>query len=280
MGDVNWVVDNLNNALSTWNDKLAEIWQILSTSPENFRGGGIWDVIVNINGALKAIGFALLVLFFVIGVIKTCGSLTEIKRPEHALRLFIRFILAKTLVTYGLDIMMALFKIVQGMISTIMTSSGVNVAEGMSLPAEIVTKIHETGFWESIPLWAVTLLGSLFVWVLALVMILTVYGRFFKLYLLTALAPVPLAAFAGSPTQSIGTAFLKSYAAVCLEGAVIVLACVIFSVFAASPPAIADPNLAPVTIVWNYVGELIFDMLVLVGTIKMSDRVIREAMGL
>ena len=109
---------------------------------------------------------------------------------------------------------------------------------------------------------------------------LTVYSRFFKLYIATAIAPVPLASFAGQPSSSIGVAFLKSYAAICLEGCVIVLACVIFSAFASSPPAIADDTLAAATIVWNYVGELIFNMLVLVGTIKTSDRLIRELMGL
>lgn len=67
----NWVVQNLNSALSTWNEKLAEIWSLLTTSPEDFRGGGIWSVILNINSALKAIGYGLLVLFFVMGVIKT-----------------------------------------------------------------------------------------------------------------------------------------------------------------------------------------------------------------
>jgi len=280
MGSGNWIVDNLRSALDTWNAKLAEIWQLLTMSPENFKGGGIWDVIVDINGALKAIGYALLVLFFVVGVVKTCGSFTEIKKPEHALKLFIRFILAKTAVSYGLDLMMSLFRIAQGAISTIMSSSGISATQATTLPPEIITKINEVSFWDSVPLWLVTLLGGLFIWVLSLIMILTVYSRFFKLYMATAIAPIPLAAFAGEPSSNIGKSFLKSYAAICLEGAVIVLACVIFSVFASSPPAIGDTSLSAVTIVWDYIGEVLFNMLVLVGAVKMSDRIIRELMGL
>ena len=149
----------------------------------------------------------------------------------------------------------------------------------MVLPDEIVNAVENCGFFESIPLWAVTLIGGLFITVLSFIMILTVYGRFFKLYLYTAIAPIPLSTFAGEPTQNIGKSFLKSYAAVCLEGAIIVLACVIFSLFAASPPAI-NPNTAAVTMVWSYVGELIFNMLILVGCIKMADRVVHEMMGL
>jgi hypothetical protein len=73
----------------------------------------------------------------------------------------------------------------------------------------------------------------------------------------------------------VGRSFIKSYCAVCLEGAVIVLACVIFSVFASSPPAV-DTTAAAVTMVWSYIAELLFNMLVLVGAVKMADRVVRE----
>ena len=276
---MNWIVENLQNALDTWNGKLSEIWQLLTQSPEAFKGGGIWNVIVDIHGAVRAIGLALLVLFFVVGVVKTCGSFAEVKKPEHAVKLFIRFVLAKAAITYGLELMMALFSIVQGIISTIMNAAGFGAVSEMVLPDSIVTAIENVDFFNSIPLWAVTLLGGLFITVLSFIMIMSVYGRFFKLYLYTAIAPVPLAAFAGEPSQSVGKAFIKSYAAVCLEGAIIVLACIIFSVFAASPPAV-DSNAAAVTQVWSYVAELIFNMLVLVGTVKMADRVVREMMGL
>lgn len=275
----NWVVQNLENALNTWNEKLAEIWQLITQSPQQFKGGTIWSVIVNIHGAVQAIGLALLVLFFVVGVVKTCGSFAELKKPEHALKLFIRFALAKGVVTYGLQLMMALFEIVQGLVSTIMNAAGFGSAQQTVLPQEIIDAIESCGFFESIPLWAVTLIGGLFITVLSFIMIMTVYGRFFKLFLYTAIAPVPLSAFAGEPSQNVGKSFIKSYAAVCLEGAIIVLACIIFSLFAASPPAV-DPNAAAVTQVWSYVGELVFNMLILVGSVKMDDRIVREMMGL
>lgn len=275
----NWVVQNLQNALETWNEKLAEIWQILIQSPEEFKGGAIWDVIVNIHGALQAIGYALLVLFFVVGVVKTCGSFAEVKKPEHAVRMFIRFALSKGSITYGMELMVALFNIVQGIIGTIMDSGGFGEAEETVLPAEIVEAVEDCGFLESIPLWAVTLIGSLFITILSFIMIMSVYGRFFRLYLYAAIAPIPLSTFAGEPSQNVGKSFIKSYAAVCLEGAIIVLACIIFSVFAASPPVVEE-GASAVTMVWSYVGELIFNMLVLVGAVKMSDRVVREMMGL
>lgn len=275
----NWVVRTLEDALNTWNDKMGEVVGLLTTSPADFRGGGIWDVILTIHGAVQGIALALLVLFFLVGMVKTCGSFAELKKPEHVLKLFVRFILAKAAITYGLELMLAFVDVVQGLMATIMSAAGFSATEGAALPEEMVTAIESAGFLESIPLWAVTLLGGLFITVLSFIVILTVYGRFFKLYMYTAIAPIPLSTFAGEPSQSVGKSFVRSYAAVCLEGAIIMLACIIFSLFASAPPAV-DATAPVVTQVWGYIGELIFNLLVLVGMVKMSDRIVREMMGL
>mgnify|MGYP000011547187 FL=1 len=275
----NWTLDNLYSALQFWNTKLAEIWMLITQSPQSFKGGGIWKVVTGINGSLKAIGYALLVLFFLVGVVKTCGSFAEIKRPEHALKLFVRFAIVKGVITYGLDLMTALFKIVQGIVTTIIGSGGLNAAQAVTLPDGMITAVEGLTFLESIPAWAVSLIMCLVVFVLTLVMVMSVYGRFFRLYLYTAIAPVPLSTFAGEPSSHIGKSFLKSYAAVCLEGAIIVLACIIFSVFSAADPVVTE-GASAVTTVWAYMGELIFNLLVLTGAVKMSERVVREMFGL
>ena len=273
------IIDNLTSALNTWNEKLAEIWMLLTQSLETFKGGDIWNIIVKIHGALQAIGLSLLVLFFLWGLIRTCTNWQDIKRPEHAFKLFLRFIIARGLVMYGMELMTGIFEIVQGVISTITKTVGLGTAESTVIPQEIIDAVNNTGFLESIPLWAVTLLGSIFITILSFIMILTVYGRFFKIYMYTAISPIPLAAAAGESTQNTAFTFIKSYAGVCLEGAIILLSCVIFSAFASSAPAI-DTSASAVSMIWSYIGELIFNMLVLVGTIKMSDRIVKEMMGL
>ncbi len=273
------IIDNLTSALNTWNSKLAEIWLLLTESPETFKGGNIWTIIVKIHNGLQGIGLALLVLFFLWGMIKTCTSWQDIKRPEQAFKLFLRFIIARTLVLYGMELMTKIFQIVQGIISSITKTVGLGTSTETVIPQEIVDAVSNTGFLESIPLWAVTLLGSIFITVLSFIMILTVYGRFFKLYMYTAISPIPLASSASESTQHTALTFIKSYAAVCLEGAIIVLACIIFSAFATSAPVV-DSTTSSVSMVWSYVGETIFNMLVLVGTIKMSDRIVKEMMGL
>lgn len=275
-----WTVGILENALSDWNEKLAEIWTLLTQTPETFKGGDIWNVIVGIHNAMVGIGYGLLVLFFAIGIFQSAASFRDFQRPEYVLRHLIRFILAKVAVGNCMELMTAIFSICGGIVAMVMGSVGGSVTIAATLPAEIVTAIDGLKLLESIPLWLVSLLSSLFITVMSYILLLTIYGRFFRLYLYTALAPIPLASFAGEGTAASGKAFLKSYIGVCMEGAVIVLACLIYSAFLSSSTPAVDASLSAVTMVWQYVGQLIFNMLILTGLIRGSDRVIKEMLGL
>lgn len=276
----NWIVDNLNNALATWNGKLTEIWSLVSQSPETFKGGTIWGTIVNIHQALQAVGYGLLILFFAMGVFKSAASFREFRRPEQALRLFIRFLMTKVAISSGMEIMSTIFTICGGVVSTIANNMGALSATAATLPTEIVDAVEAVTFLESIPLWLVSFLGSLFITVLSFIMILTVYGRFFKLYLFTALAPLPLATFGGEGTSQSGKTFIKSYIGVCMEGAVIVLACLIYSAYLSSgTTGLPNTGTTAVTMVWAYLGETVFNMLILVGLVKGADHVVKEIFG-
>ena len=275
-----WIIDNLNNAFAIWNEKLLEMWSLLTESPQTFKGGTIWNTIVDIHGGMQAIGYGLLVLFFAISIFKSTVSFREFQRPEYVLKHFLYFVMAKLAITYGMDVMTGIFTVCGSVIATAAGNIGGLTAGAVTLPIEIAEAVQEVGFWASIPLWLITLLGSLFITVLSFVMILTVYGRFFKIYMYAALSPIALASFAGETTSSFGKSFLKSYVGVCMEGAVIVLACIIFSAFASSGTPVIDASASVVTQVWSYVVEVIFNMLVLVGLVKSADRIAKEMFGM
>ncbi len=276
----NWIVGNLENALSTWNEKLSELWALVTQSPETFKGGDIWNVIVSIAGGFQGVGYGLLVLFFAMGVFQSAASFRELQRPEFALRHFIRFAGAKVAVGYAMDILLAIWDICSGVVARVMTRMGGAVSVTATLPTELVSAMESVSFLDSIPLWLVSLLGSLIITVLSFVLILTVYGRFFRLFLYTALAPLPLSAFAGEGTSSHGKAFLKAWIAVCAEGAVVALACLVYSAFLSSSAPVVDVELSAVTMAWQYLGEMVFNMLTLTGLIRGASRLAKEMFGL
>lgn len=275
----NWIVGNLESAFETWNEKLAEIWTLVTTTPQDFRGGGIWNTIVTINDGLKGVGYGLLVLFFAMGVFQSTAGFRDLQRPETAMRHLLRFAAAKVAVGSAMELTTTVFSICGGVVQSVMGSVGGMASAGVTMPQEMVDTIESVGFFASIPLWLVTILGSLFITILSFVLIMTVYGRFFRLYFYAALSPLPLASFAGEGTSFAGKAFLKSYLGVCMEGVVIVLSCLIFSAFMSNAPT-PDTSLSAVTMAWQYVGEVIFNMLVLVGLIKGAERIVKEMFGL
>lgn len=272
------IIETLRTVLGIWNSQMTDIWNMVSMSPVDFRDGVIWPIILDIYGIMQATGMALLVLFFVIGVVRTSGSFADVKRPEQVFKIFIRFAIAKGMVTYGLELILLIFKIVQGIILSITGMEGFEAVAATEIPEEITTAISECSFLESIPLWAITMIGSLVIIVLAFIMVMTVFGRFFKMYLYTALSPLALSTFAGEPTQSTGISFLKSYAGVCLEGAVIALSCLLFSVYASAPIGFGE-EMSALAMVLSYMLAIILNMLMLVGTVKASDRVVKEMIG-
>ena len=278
MGTAAWY--ELMQGLQYLGDKLDKMWALLTTSPQNFKGGGIWSIITTINGVLGAIGTALLVLFFTIGVIKTCGSFAELKKPETAVKVFIRFAIEKFLIDNCLKLMVNFVTIVQGVIAKVAASSSIGTALEFSIPSTVQSKFEGIGILDgAIPVWAVCFIAHIALIIISIVLLLTVYGRFFRIYMYTAIAPIPLSTLAGQPTEGIAKSFLKSYAGVCMQGVVIVLACIIFTAYAASMPQM-DTSAAPLAMVWGYVSEVVFNMLVLLGLVKGSDRIIHDMMGL
>lgn len=278
MGTAAWY--ELYQGLEYLGDMLEKMWAILTTSPQTFKGGTIWSIISTINGVLGAIGTALLVLFFTVGVIKTCGSFAELRKPETAVKVFIRFAIAKYLIDNCLTLLVDFVTIVQGIISKVTESSSIGTALEFTIPSEVQSTFEGIGILDgAIPVWAVCFIAHLAFIVVGLVLLLTVYGRFFRIYMYAAIAPIPLSTMAGQPTENIAKSFLKSFAGVCLQGVVIVLACVIFTAYAASMPQM-NTSYEPLKMVWIYVTEVVFNMLVLVGLVKGSDRIIHDMMGL
>ena len=160
MGTAAWY--ELMQGLEYLGDMLDKMWAILTTSPQTFKGGTIWSIISTINGVLGAIGTALLVLFFTVGVIKTCGSFAELKKPETAVKAFVRFAIAKALIDNGLKLMVNFVTIVQSIIKKITASSSIGTALEFSIPSTVQSKFESIGILDgAIPVWAVCFIAHI-----------------------------------------------------------------------------------------------------------------------
>ena len=279
-----WLTQLLNTALRFWEACGGLIWNLLTTPPSQFKGGIVWDVMVSINSVFQYVAYALLILFFGISVAKETTNINELKRPENVFRLFIRYAVAKAFITYNMYIMDAVYTIGAGIVRKITASSEWLYLYGGSdaeLPSNIANQISNADLIDRIPLTIIVIIGFLVIIALSLVALLAVYGRFFKIYIYTALAPIPIAAMSGEVTQNHGWQFVKSYVGICLEGAVIALACVIYTKMGdkatISPMFFAYSELGFVV---AYIVEVIFNMLIMIGIMKSSNQIVREMTNL
>lgn len=254
-------------------------------------------VMETLNNSLQAFSYALLIILTLWNMVKTATSISELKRPELLLKFFLRFVLTKYAIGMAWKLVSGIVSITGSLTAAVFQYSGMangNVWEGITTPtfenggilgflssAAGTALSFLTNPLAKVPEMLLVLVGFIVALVLSVMLILTVIGRFFKIYLFAALSPIPLATFGAEDTKQIGKQFLQSFAAISLEGLVIALAMIVFSAYAQSP-IIELGNwgifdwLGSAADEVSYMFTMIFNMLLLMGLIKGADQVVHQ----
>lgn len=273
----------LDWALGIWSRGLELVETILTLSPQEFASGGGWNVVTAVFGAMQAVAYPLLIICFYFGLVRSSFTMMELRRPAVAVTLLLRFLIVKALIDSGIGLLQMLMQIGQGIIRIVFTA-GIDLGRGTALPDEIRAALEGFSFWGDpggwLMLFLVSVIAAIVLIVMTFMVVLTVYGRFFKIYVYAALAPIPLAFFGGEPTQSTGISFLKAFGGVCAEGAVIAVACVIYSAVVSAVPTLSFAGSGVVSELLNYIVGVILQSLLLMLTIKGADYVAQKLTGL
>ncbi len=269
-------IAQLEDALAIWRQRYESIFSILVQDPSEFQNGAIWNTVTGIIRIVEATGVSLLILFFLYGVIKSTLDYRDLVRnPRLVLMQFVRFFFAKFFVTNATDLMLSIILIVRNIILQINPASP---TMDLHLPDDLRTALVTADWGAGMGAFAASLAGTAIIWLLSIILVVVVYGRFFKIFLLSAIAPIPLAGYASEATSPIGRNFLKSYIGECLRGVLMLTACLIFSAFTMVTPGWAATS--PGGMTWDYIGNVTLQMLLLVIIVKGSDRIIKEIFGL
>lgn len=272
-------VETINNALDNWYDGIDKAMDIITTDPRLMGGGMVNFVIANLYNVTEAVGIALLILCFYVGIFGSASSMAETKRPEAVFRLCVRTAVTGLLVSNGFDLMGKILDICQSLVADLNVSVSITATP---VPNEIRQAVANLGWLEELAVWIVSLLGSLAITVATIIILLTVYGRFFKVYLYMILCPIPLATFAAKSTSQICISYLKSYIGVCLEAVIVVVSIKIYEIYSTSvlSSPLIDTTASASSMVWSYLETTIFNILLLVTIIKTSTTLVREMFGI
>lgn len=269
------IIDQINNALNSWYDKLQEVIDIITINPRVYRGGALWDIVTILFEVVKGVGIPLLALCIALGIFGVSATIAETRRPEVALKTFIRAAIAYELVSQAQSLMLKVLNICQD------TAEDLGMGtffKRPTIPDEIVNAVKDMDFWPALGVYLIAFLGSLAVTVASFIVILTVYGRFFKIYLYVIVSPIPLAFLGGKTTEHVGISFIKSFIGVGLEAVLIVAAIQLYSTFVTAAPLVTGDTAN--AMVWNYMLDTVFNVLILVTIVKTAPTLVREMFGL
>lgn len=277
-----WVLEIIENCIALWNSMLATIWGMLTQSPETFHDGTVWAAIEKIFTALQGAGYGLLVLFFAMSFFKHTVSFREFRHPEQIVGYLIRFAAAKVLISQGMEVVKLIFTICGSFIGDIAAQMGGLTSIAATIPENIRTAIEDANIVSQIFIYLVSLILAAIVIVLSISLLMTVYGRFFRIYMYVAVAPLPMSTFAGELTSRHGRTYIQGLIGACLEALVIVIACIIFSAFASTDSTDLALNFGDsgVGLILSYMLKVIIQMMILGGMVKAADRTVKELFAL
>lgn len=277
-----WVLEIIENCIALWNSTLATIWGMLTQSPETFHDGTVWAAIEKIFTALQGAGYGLLVLFFAMSFFKHTVSFREFRHPEQIVGYLIRFAAAKVLISQGMEVVKLIFTICGSFIGDIAAQMGGLSSIAATIPENIRTAIEDANIVSQIFIYLVSLILAAIVIVLSISLLMTVYGRFFRIYMYVAVAPLPMSTFAGELTSRHGRTYIQGLIGACLEALVIVIACIIFSAFASTDSTDLALNFGDsgVGLILAYMLKVIIQMMILGSMVKAADRTVKELFAL
>lgn len=285
----------------TFTEAVVALLNLAMQTAYNFLTKNIYSFSPGIAGKIEAVNIALQIVAYVIFLILTFLNITssaisieELKRPDTILKLMLRCIFTYVAIGAAWDIICGITAGAGWIIEIAFNGSGLVVEDswvGVVAPdfgesqlfkfIGLISSVFTQGL-SLIPAMSVGLIGFCVAAVLCVEIILTVIGRYFKIYVLGAIAPLGIVCFASNETRQYARNFVNAFIGFSVEGLVIAMALIVFAGYLESP--LIDTVVFEGIFSWlgdsakelAYSYEQIFDMLLFLGIVKGSDQIVHQ----
>lgn len=271
------ILDLLKTVVAFWNDKIALVFELLGQSPTEFKGGGPWRVISDIEPVFVGVGSSLVVLFFVIGFCSESIDVKEEIRFETVLRMLMRLGISEWLVANNVTIMKAFFQSVGALVGLI-TNSGTTK---LKIPQEQQDIIEGLGFGESLLMMILAVIIALVIIFCGFMIVYTVYFRFLKILVIVPFGAIAFSTTSGNRMVShTAVTYAKHFLAVLLEAVTMALAIIVCNAFLNAGLPTFTSDYADWTKALMYMCELTFSVAMTVGSVKGAQSLTSKMLGL
>ena len=250
---VSGILSNLSGMFDGVNEKVGDIAVQVGTTPEAWNGG-IFNMVRSLSDTV-VLPVAGLVLAFVMTL-----DLVQIlmdKNNFHDIEtvVFFRWMFktacAVLIVSNTWNIVMGVFDMAQSVVSAsagvIAGSASIDLA---TLIPDLESRLNDMGLGALLGLWFQSLIVGVTMWALTVCVFIIVYGRMIEIYLVTSMAPVPMAAMMGREFGNMGQNYLRSLFALGFQAFLIMVCVGIYAVLVQNIAVSADVSAA----IWTCVG--------------------------
>lgn len=311
---MNWILSTLQASIAFFDAWMSQLYDVLMLDPISYQNGAIWATVSKIYDALMGPAVSILTIGFYVALIHDSGEFIKTRHFGSVVWTFILLCITASLLLGGKYILLLIFWCFKEILQAVTGPNGTNFLDlsWVELPKQVKLATSGLGATKATLFFIVVLIFALVIMVCSFTIIMVVYGRLFNIYLHLAVAPLALACGAAGPLRGTFASYLRSFVGVCLQGVVIVIVCMVFSVFANNfdfnTVQTSDQQIVELKedmteeefqawweqwgmdnkeleakkaeVLWTYLSQMLFLYLIMAGMIKGADNFIHQKLNL
>lgn len=269
---VGGIMDNLTGLFDQVNAKISDAAGHIGSTPQTWNSG-IYNMIRSLSDSV-ILPIAGVILTFVM-TLELIQLITE-KNNLHDLDTWIFFkwvfktACAVLIVSNTWNIVMGVFEAAQSVIASasgvIVGNTSINLMDHLT---DLESRLMEMNVWSLLGLWLQSFVVGITMWALTICIFIIVYGRMIEIYLVTSIAPIPMATMVNQEWGQMGQNYLRSLLALAFQGFLIIVCIAIYAVLVQN--MLIDDNIS--TAIWMCMGYTVLLCFTLFKTSSLSKSI-------
>lgn len=269
---VGGIVSNLSGMFDNVNQKVGEIAGQVGTTPQAWNNG-IFNMVHNLSEAvilpIAGVILAFVMTLELIQLISDRNNLHDVDTWMFFKWIF-KTACAILIVTNTWNIVMGVFDVAQSVVNSaagvIVSDTAIDIS---SVTANLEVRLMEMDIGPLFGLWFQSLFVGITMWALTIAIFIIIYGRMIEIYLVTSVAPIPMATMVNKEWGGMGQNYLRSLLALGFQAFLIIVCVGIYAVLVQTIAVDEDIS----TAIWSCMGYTVLLCFTLFKTSSMAKSV-------
>ena len=250
---VSGIVSNLSGMFDSTNEQIGEIAGQVGLTPQAWNSG-IFNMIQNLsNNVILPLAGAILAIVMTLELIQLITDRNNLNDVDTWM--FFKWVFksaaAVLIVSNTWTIVMGIFdaaqSVVNGAAGVMIGNTSIDIS---SVVTDLESRLMEMDVGPLLGLWFQSLFVGICTWAITICIFIVIYGRMIEVYLVTSVAPIPMATMANHEWGQMGQNYLRTLFALGFQAFLIMVCVAIYSVLVQNISVSTDIS----TAIWTCIG--------------------------